>query len=240
VQPAALGFGLLATADRPREHDLRLAVGAVAAWVVAALALSGGATQAIVLTVVAAAIGVLALAVHRRGRAFGAVIALAAFCVVLVLAPLAARLAVTRNSTLAQLARERTELTADVTLTSDPHPLAASGSAGSPRAAVEADVNSVVVAGRRTAAGGQLLILGPAGLWHDVLPGQRLTIDATVQPPLGGDLLTATLIAESGPQFRRPAAVVAARCRRDQIVDASSISHPAERGGGSTSRVDRR
>jgi competence protein ComEC len=236
----------LEAADRPRVHDLRLAVGAVAAWVVAALALSGGVTRAIVLTAAAAAIGVLALAFHRRGRAVGAVIALAAFCVVLVLAPLAARLAITHNSTLTQLARQRTEVTADVTLTSDPHPLAAKGTAGSPRAAVEADVNGVVVAGRRIAAGGHVLILGPAGLWHDVLPGQRLAIDATLQPPLGGDLLTATLTAEAGPQFigrppwwQRGAGAIRSSMR------AASATLPSEEAGllpglidGDTTQLD--
>ncbi len=126
----------------------------------------------------------LALAVKRRGRAVGAVVALAAFCAVLVLAPLAARLAISHGSLLAQLARERVDVTADVTLTGDPRPLAAKGLAGSPRAIVDAHVNGVMVAGRHEDATGSVVILGAAGLWTDVLPGQRLRIDADVQPPL--------------------------------------------------------
>lgn len=229
-----------------RGPDLRLAVGAVAAWIATALALSGGPSRSLIVAAVAAIVGAAALVASRRGRAVGAVIALAAFCVVLVLAPLAARLSVSRGSSLAQLARERVAATVDVTLTGDPRPLAAKGVAGSPRAVVPAHVNSLVVAGHQVEASGSVLILGPAQLWADALPGQRLRIDAIVEPPLDGDLLSASLIAQSDPQFtgtppwwQRAAGTVRSALRR------ASAGLPDQEAGllpglidGDTTRLD--
>jgi competence protein ComEC len=187
--------------DHVRTVDLRLAVGAVAAWVSVALVLSAGTIAAAVLGVVAMVVGVAALLIARRGSPVAAVLALAGFCVALVLAPLAARLSVAHGSELAHLAAARVAVTADLTVTADPRLLAAKGLAGAPRAAVDAHLNGVLVAGKRVDAQGSVLILGPAGLWHDVLPGQRIELDAVVQPPLGDDLLTATLIAQSDPHL---------------------------------------
>jgi hypothetical protein len=168
----------------PARHDVRLLIGALAAWVAAAFALQGGVGRALVIAGGAAGVGLAALALHQRGRALGSVLALAAFSVVLVVGPLAARLTVVQGSRLAALATARTVVSADVTLTGDPHLLAAKGAAGSARAIVNANVNSVIIAGRRVDAHGAVVILGPAGLWQDALPGQRLLIDATVQPAL--------------------------------------------------------
>lgn len=182
-------------------HDLRLAVGAVTAWVAAAFAVSGSPARAVGIAVVAALLGVGALTLHRSGRKFGTVLALAAFCVVIVLAPLAARLFMTRASPLAQLATHRVDVTAVVTLTGDARLLAAKGTAGSPRAIVDADVEELLVAGRSVDARGSVVILAPAGVWAGLQPGQRLRIDAEVQPALDGNLLSATLVAESDPQL---------------------------------------
>jgi competence protein ComEC len=236
----------IAVPARAAAYDLRLAAGALAAWVMAALALSGSATRAVGLALIAAAIGAIALAISRRGRAVASVIALAAFCVVLVLAPLAARLATTHGSPLSQLARERVDVTADVTLTGDPRPLAAKGVAGSPRTIVDAHVNGVTVAGRPVAATGSVVILGPAGVWTDTLPGQRVRIDATVEPPLDGDLLSATLIVQSDPQLigRPPWWQRAAGAVRSSLR-AASATLPSEEAGllpglidGDTTQLD--
>ena len=238
-----------AVADRTLRtggHDLRLAVGAVAAWIAAAIALSSGPLGAAVMAGVAGLIGAAALALRHSARAIGAVIALAAFCVVLVLAPLSARLAVSHGSELAQLARARVDVTAEVTLTGDPRPLVAKGVAGSPRAIVDAHVDSVLVAGRPVDASGPVVILGPAGLWHDALPGQRLRLDATVQPPLDGDLLTATLLAQSDPQLiGQPPWWQRAAGRVRSSLRAASSTLPSEEAGllpglidGDTTQLD--
>ncbi len=190
--------------DRILRLDLRLAVGALAAWLATAIAVGGGPGRALTLSVAAGLIGGAALVGSRRGGAGMAalsVLALAAFAVALVLAPLAARLEVSRHSELAGLAQARVAVTAELTVTGDPRLLAAKGVAGSPRAAIDADLTSALVAGRRTHAHGSVLILGPAALWQGVLPGQRIRLDATVQPPLPGDLLTATLLAQSDPEL---------------------------------------
>jgi competence protein ComEC len=113
--------------------------------------------------------------------------------------PLAARLSQARDSPLAQLARDRVAVTAEVVVDSDPRPIAATGPTGSARMAIDARVVSLTVAGRPVRAGGAVLVLGPAGGWRDVLPGQRVRLDARLQPPLTGDLLTAVLEQQSDP-----------------------------------------
>jgi competence protein ComEC len=196
-------------------------VGAAVAWLAVAAALGGSGGHALLLAALALTVGLFGLLASRRGRPVGSVIALAAFCAALALAPLSARLSASRGTALAALARQRADVTALLTVTADPHLLAATGVAGSPRAAIDATLRGVLVAGRPVTAHGSVVVLGPAALWRDVLPGQRIRLDATVQPPLGDGLLDATLVAESGPMrigqppwWQRAAGVVRARLRR--------------------------
>jgi competence protein ComEC len=184
---------------RDRGVDLRLALGAVAAWLSVIVGLGWSPSAVATLGLSAAAVGAVLLVLSRRGTAGAAAMALGAFCMALVLLPLAARLAQARDSPLAALAREHLPVTAEIVVSSDPRPLAATGPAGSPRMAVDARVVSVSVGGRETPVGGAVLVLGPAGAWRDVLPGQRVRLDARLQPPLAGDLLTAVLEEQSDP-----------------------------------------
>ncbi|HSY16076.1 MAG TPA: ComEC/Rec2 family competence protein, partial [Jatrophihabitantaceae bacterium] len=186
-------------AGSPLPHDLRLATAVSVAWLSAAIGVAGTGRRALLMAVAAGAVGLVALAASRRGRQLASVLAMSAFCAALLLAPLAARLANAGNSPLAALARQRVELTAELTVTADPRSLAATGVAGSPRAAVDAEVTGVTVAGQRERARGAVLVLGPAALWRDVLPGQRVRLDVRAQPPLPGNLLVATFAAQSDP-----------------------------------------
>jgi competence protein ComEC len=216
-----------------RAIDLRLAFGAVAAWLAVIAGLGWSPTRVALLGVAAAAVGALLLAFSSRGIAAGAAAgALGAFCVALVSLPLAARLSQARDSPLARLARDRVAVTAEIVVSSDPRPISATGPSGTARTAVDAKVTSLTVAGRSVPAGGAVLVLGPAGGWRDVLPGQRVRVDARLQPPLAGDLLTAVLEQQSDPVLigRPPWWQQAAGVVRTALRRAASGLPEQERG----------
>lgn len=197
--------------------DVRLAVGAGCAWLAALLTLDAAAS--VILTAAAVAAGVAGLLpaadansarggrlAGRAGRAahvdrWVAVAASALFCVALVLVPLAGRVGHARASPLAQLARHHAAVTIEVTVTADPHLLAAKGPAGSARVAVVTSAERVSSGAAGTVAtGGTLLVLGEAGPWRDVLPGQRMRLEGTLQPDLGGGALSVTLFQRGPPE----------------------------------------
>jgi len=229
-----------------RGVDLRLALGAMAAWLAVLAALDWSPCAAAVVGLAAAGVGALLLVPSRRGTAGAAAVALGAFCVALVLLPLAARLAHARDSPLAALARDRVAVTAEVVTTSDPRPLAATGLAGTVRMAVDARVVSLIVGGHEARVGGAVLVLGPVGGWRDVLPGQRVRLDARLQPPLAGNLLTAVIEEQSDPVAigRPPWWQRAARVIRSSLRTASAGLPQQERGllpglvDGDTSSLD--
>jgi competence protein ComEC len=185
--------------DRP-VVDLRLALPAGAGWlaVLWGLGRSPGhvllvATLALLLTVLLTVIG------GRQGRWY--VPAAACCAVAMVLLPLAARLHRARDSPLARLAATRPAVTVELTVADDPRLLAARGTSGGSRIAVDGKLRAVLVAGRRTPVAGTVLVLAPADAWPGVLPGQRVRLAGRLAPPWSGDLLTAVLSAESAPQL---------------------------------------
>jgi competence protein ComEC len=230
----------------PRGIDVRLAIGAFTGWLAVIAGLGSPPSRVLAVGLLGAGAGVALLVAAHHGLHFAAAAALAAFCVALVLIPLAARSARARDSPLAALARERATVTATLTVSADPRPLAATGAAGAPRVAVDASLRSVTVGGRELPVGGSVLVLAPAAGWRDVLPGQRARVDARLQPPLGGDLLVAVLSAESGPQLigRPPWWQRAAGTVRDSLRVASSGLPALPRGllpgliDGDTSGLD--
>ena len=181
--------------------DLRLAMGAVAAWLAVIVGLRCSPSWAVCLAALAAGAGVVLLVLARRGVVAAAAAALVAFCIALVMFPLAARLARARDSPVAELARQRVAITAELTVTSDPRPLAATGPAGAGRVAVDAKLRSVLAHGHKLHTGGAVVVLGPADGWADVLPGQRVRVDGRLQPPLDGGLLVAALASDAAPSL---------------------------------------
>ncbi len=187
----------MSAADRPL--DVRLALGAATAWIATAVLLSAAPDTVLLATLGLAALGGAALLLSGRFARAMSVVAAAAFCAVLVLGPLAARLAHRSASPLSRLADDRAAITADLTIDGDPRLLAPKGVAGAPRAAVDATLTGASVGGRHESLGGDVLVLGPAALWTDILPGQRVVIDAQLQPPLPGELIDAVLLVQSDP-----------------------------------------
>ncbi|MFN2518616.1 MAG: ComEC/Rec2 family competence protein [Jatrophihabitantaceae bacterium] len=184
---------------RSGDIDLRLGLGALAAWLATLVERSHAPCSALVAACIAGAIGVLALAAAHRGRRGAAAAALVGFCVALVLFPLAGRMAHNRASPLVQLAEHRTAVTVVLTVGADPRPLAAKGVAGSPRVAVETSAESVRVARHRLRVDGRVLVLASGQGWRDVLPGQRVRLDGQLGPSLDPGSMSVSMFVRSDP-----------------------------------------
>ncbi|MBV9593643.1 MAG: hypothetical protein JO147_07615 [Actinobacteria bacterium] len=225
--------------------DARLALGALAAWVAVAVLIDRAPILVAASAGLAGVLGASALALRRRPGM--PAIALGAFCIVIVTTPLAARLAHARASPLFRLARTGADVGATVELTADPAQLTATGTAGSARVIVPATVESIVVGGNRTEVAADVLVLAPADGWQRLLPGQRVSLDARLQPPLrGSDMLSAVLVARGPPRLlgRPPWWQRAAGSVRDDLRSAS-VGLPGDVSGllpglidGDTSSLD--
>ena len=210
--------------------DLRLGVGAVAAWLAVALTIGRPPVIALSIAVGAALVGVAVCVVTRR---FGHATALAAaaFCVALVLLPLAARLAWARDGPLAHLATSHADVVADLRVASDPRPLSGRGSvSAAPRIAVDADLKAVRIAGRKVAIGGHLVVFAPASSWRELIPGQVVRSQVRLAPADG----SRTAVRHRGGAIRsradRPGTVVAAQrpllCARRCGKRRAPFRHP--------------
>lgn len=201
--------------------DLRLGLGAGAAWLAVLACLPRAPSTVLMTALVGAGLGCGALAASfRRSRTVPArhdaaqprldtghgadwltALALLGFCVALVLLPLAARSVVSRASPLHRLAAQNSAVTIVLRTTADPVLLAAKGVAGAPRVAVGADATAVVVAGRATSIDGSVLVLGGADQWRGVLPGQRVQVDGTLRPSLDAGAMSVTLFTTGTPRL---------------------------------------
>ncbi|TAM89871.1 MAG: ComEC/Rec2 family competence protein [Jatrophihabitans sp.] len=216
----------------PTALDLRLAVGAAAAWL-ATIALSAAATSTVLAVALAGTSAAAAGAVLAgRGRHAAGALGLAGGCVAVVLLPLAGRLAAARASPLASLAAQRAGVTASVEITGDPHPLAARGTAGAARVILDADVRAVSWRGQELGAGGTVVVLAPAQGWLGLLPGAVVRVQGRLQPPLQAGLLVAVLtttgpavLERAPPGWQRAAGAV-----RDELRTAARVLPEPARG----------
>lgn len=228
--------------------DLRLAAPALAGWLALLWGLGRPWSVALGAGGAAAGVALVVVAVVRLGRLgrWAYPVAMMAAVVGMLLLPLSFRLRAAHDSPLARLARSDLAVTAELVVENDPRPLAAHGTSGAPRMAVEASIRSVVVAGRRTSVTGQVLVLGPAESWRGVLPGQRVRLDGQLQPPLAGDLLTAVISEQTDPELlgRPPSWQRAAGAVRAGLQRASAGLPALSRGllpglvDGDTSQLD--
>lgn len=200
--------GLTATRDRPAGEqvtafraptDVRLATATGAAWLTLAFCLDRSVAWVLVVAGLAIAVGLVALRAARSWHRAAPAVAAAGFCTALVLVPFAGRLWQAGTSPLVRIAQARVAVGAELTVAGDPHVLAATGVAGSPRVAVSTDADDLDVGGRRWTVSGPVLVLAPAPQWAEVLPGQRVRIDGTLQPSLDAGSTGATLFAQKPP-----------------------------------------
>ena len=160
--------------------DVRLALATGAAWLVLALSLARSLVAVLIIAALAGGAGAVGLAARswpwRRVSAVGPAVAAAGFCIALVLVPFAGRLWQARASPLVLLAEQRAAVIAELTVSGDPHLLAATGTAGGPRVSVETDT---VRPGRRRS---QL-----DAVWAAPGAGARSAVARRVARPTGAD-----------------------------------------------------
>jgi competence protein ComEC len=207
--------------------DVRLAVGALAAWlsVLAALvlpAVAGAVSGAVTL--------VLALLALTRRRRWSATAALLLGCSGAAALATSARVAGVDHSPLTLLAEQRASVTVELVLSDDPHPLA--GGAGPPSVVVGARARRVTTAGRTWSLSDRVLVLAPAEGWSGLLPSQRVRVDGRLMPATRRDLTVAVLSVRSAPvQVDPPSGVQAAAGRiRAGLRDAAAVLPDGPRG----------
>jgi competence protein ComEC len=225
--------------------DLRLAAGACAAWLAVLPCLSRSATWTAGLALGSAGGAVLLLFAGRRWRP-AAGFALVLFCVALVLLPLSGRIAHARASPLFELAQRHAAVRLTLTVRSDPVQLAAQGVAGAPRVVIETSADAIEFASGATSADGDVVVLGDASGWRNVLPGQQVRIDGQLQTALDGGALSVTLFTRGPPERigRPPWWQRSAGRIRAGLRDAAAVLPDQERGllpgliDGDTSGLD--
>lgn len=207
--------------------DVRLAAGAVAAWlsVLATLVLPpaagvGFGAVALLLTV---------LALHCRRR-WSATAALLLGCAAAAALATSVRVAGVEHSPLTRLAQQRATATLELVLGDDPHPLA--GGAGPPSVVVSARARQVIAGGRTWSLSDRVLVLAPADGWSGLLPSQRVRVDGRVLPPTRRDLTVAVLAVRSAPAGVDPPSAVqtAAGRLRAGLRDAAAVLPAGPRG----------
>ena len=195
--------------------DLRLSVGAAAAWI-AVLALPNG---SLVTAAVSLAVGVAALAARMLWRGMPT-LALAAFAIALVQIPSVGRTARSSSGELHHLAVTRAAVSLELRIAGDAHALASRSVAGPARVAIDARAVGVVFGTRVEQLAGTLLVLAPARSWSALLPGEVVRADGRLAPSLAGDTTVlfsvqrAPVSVRGPPWWQRAAAGVRSSLRR--------------------------
>jgi competence protein ComEC len=217
--------------DQVSGFDLRLALGAAAAWLTLlgcrwcapafalAVALCAGVAAAVVVILGPASAGPV-----------GAVVGLGAWCVVGILVPYDVRLYQIRRSLPARLAEERPAIVAELVLTSDPRPIRG-GPAGLGRLAITTSMRALTVYGRRFATHVSVIAFVPQAGWAGLLPGQRVQADGRLGP--SADPLVAAVLSVTRapvPLGRPPPWQRAAGAVRSGLQEASTVLPGDARG----------
>lgn len=149
----------------------------------------------------------------------------------------------------AELARARAAVTAEVVLTGDPRAVTGRGGAV-PRDRVVADgrVELVEVRGRRIRLRAPVLLFGNGPQWHGLLPSMRVRVRGRLAPADDGDLRAAVLLVRGPPTVLAGPSTVqrVAGHLRQGLRDAADVLPPDQRGllpalvVGDVSRMDPR
>jgi competence protein ComEC len=211
--------------------DLRLALGAAAAWLTLLCCRWCAPTVALAVALFA---GVAAAVVAVLGPApaapVGAVVGLGAWCVIGILVPYDVRLHQIRRSLPARLAEERPTVVAELVLTGDPRPIPG-GPSGLARLAVSTSMRALTLHGRRWATHVSVIAFVPQAGWAGLLPGQRVQADGRLGPstdPLVAALLSVTRAPV--PLGRPPPWQRAAGAVRSGLQEASTVLPGDARG----------
>ena len=201
--------------------DLRLALPAATAWLAAAVC-CGLAPSTTVVVIVVVAVAMTAAALGRR-------LVVAAVCIGALLGAASAALHVAqlRSGPVAALARTA-HPRADLVLTLVRDPTSRRDAHGRSYVLVDATVTKV---GRHPARS-PVLVIAHGGGWLDLLPGQRVRVNARLAPPRTGDDIAAVVLPRGRPVpvgqppwWQRVAGVMRGRLRK-----ACARLPPDERG----------
>lgn len=207
--------------------DLRLVLGALAAWLSVLVTLGLPARTGLVVGGAALAASGTVLAGRRR---WGATAALLLGCAGAAALATATRVAAVEHSPLTTLADHRAAVTVELVVTGDPRPLAVT--AGPPRVLLGARAERVTAEGQSWSMSGRLLVLAPVEGWSTLLPSQRVRADGRLGPPSRDDLTVAVLSARSAPTDVGPpsTAQTAAGRIRAGLRDAAAVLPEGPRG----------
>jgi competence protein ComEC len=223
--------------------DLRLALGALAAWLAAAAVLGATAPTGYLAGGVAvlAAGGALAL---RRGWA--PVAALVLGCAGVTALATAARVQARDASPVTRLAAERAAVTVDLVLRTDPRPVRSGPATRGDRVSMLARVRRVGTGGREWMVSTDVVVLAPASGWSGLLPSQPVSAKGRLGPRLRAGLTSGVLSVAGTPERVAPPSPVhrvAGRLRAG-LQDAAAVLPEGPRGLlpglvlGDTSRLD--
>jgi competence protein ComEC len=222
-----------AGSDRRRaaEIDLRLAAGAVTAWLALLACRSCSPAGALRVGLVGMAAGAVALLFGGSvlGRV-AAVVGLLGWCTAGVVLPLAARLYAVRASPVTRLALARTAAVVDLTVVADPRPVGGAP-AGTDRVVIDATLHALTLRGHAIQVAGRIAVFAPATAWAAVLPGQRVRADGRLAPP-ADPLSVATLTVRYPPTLlgRPPSWQLLAGRVRTGLQRASTVLPGDARG----------
>jgi competence protein ComEC len=213
--------------------DLRLAAGALAAWLTTLAALSAPALAGYVLGgLVLLAAGALLVVTGRLGGAlrWAPAVALLLGCAGAAAVATAVRVQARDSAPVARLAAERAEVSLQLVVADDPRPL--SGGGGVERVAVPARVERVSTAGRAWVGSARVLVLAPAAGWRELLPSQHLQVDGRLSPAMRGDLTVAIVSVHGPPKLRGDPSLLqrSAGRLRDGLREAAAVLPDGPRG----------
>jgi competence protein ComEC len=226
--------------------DLRLALPAVAAWVVAWQGRLLAPRLLVVAALVAAALAAVTLLLRPGGRrtVFAAVLACAAASGLAT----AARVHARTTGPLAEAARAGAAVLVRGVLVDDPHEVASRGDVLAFRQVVAARVRVDVleVAGRSAHLREPVLVLSTDPGWLGLLPSQRVQVEGRLQQPDAGSDVAAVLSARGPPRLQSgPSWLQRAAGRlRAGLRSAAAVLPGDERGllpglvDGDTGRLD--
>jgi len=223
--------------------DLRLALGALAAWLAAAGALGATARTGYLVGGVAVLAATAALALRR---AWVPAAALVIGCAGVAVLATAVRVQARDSSPLTRLAAVHAAVTVDLVVRDDPRRIRSGPTAGGDRVTVLARVERVASGGRQWTVSNDVLVLAPSSGWSGLLPSQRLVAEGRLAPRLRAGLVSGVLSVHGPPQrVSEPSRLhrIAGRLRAG-LQDAAAVLPEGPRGLlpslvlGDTSRLD--
>lgn len=181
-----------------RPYDTRLMPAAAAGWLVTAVGIVHGSGAVAVIAGVSAVAAVGAVLGRSRSGAVSTGLAAAAMIAGFYSGATALKVWQFESSPVAAAAADGAWVSAAVEVREDPRRVRFPGPA---TVSVRAELTQMDIAGKPFTLGGRVLVLAPAEVWADVLPGQSITLRGRLSSPMRADL-TLAVVRVNGPPLR--------------------------------------